>query len=129
MRGAVEGRATPRGIEARPAGPRQPAAASAARKRAEAEERNRRYRRTRDLRDALLRVEADARSADSELAELSGRLADPSVYADGGAVRDLIERHNAARDRADTLAAEWTRLTGELESAEAEGDAVSGQLR
>jgi ATP-binding cassette subfamily F protein 3 len=127
-RGAVEGRQTPRGIEAPAARPRESAAATARRKRDEAEERNRRYRRTRDLRDALERVEADARTAERELAEASERLADPSVYADADLVRDLIERHNAARERTEQLAGEWTRMSGELEAAEAE-DALAESRR
>jgi len=119
-RGAVEGVATPRGIEAAPPRPRESAVEATARKRAEAEARNRRYRRTRDLRDALERVEAEAKATDLELAEMSGRLADPATYADHRAFRELIDDHNAARDRADHLAGEWERLSTELEEAEAE---------
>jgi ATP-binding cassette subfamily F protein 3 len=119
-RGAVEGQASPRGIETTAPRSRETAAAAARRRREEADQRNRRYRRTRDLRDALRLVEADARRADEEVAETSRRLADPSVYADAELVRDLIERHNEARDRAESLAAEWTRLSAELEVAEAE---------
>jgi ATP-binding cassette subfamily F protein 3 len=126
-RGAVEGIATPRGIEAPPPG-RGSASAAAARKRAEAEERNRRYQRTHNLRQALATAEADAAAADEELAELSRRLADPAVYADAATVRDLIARHNAARDRSDVLAADWARLAAELEEAEREA-AVPGSAR
>jgi ATP-binding cassette subfamily F protein 3 len=119
-RGAVEGRATPRGIEQVDARPRESATQAAARKRNQAEQRNRRYRRTRELRTALERVETAARSNEAELAEVTERLADPSVYTDGEAVRDLIERHNTARDHGEQLAAEWARLSAELEAAEAE---------
>ncbi|HTI28932.1 MAG TPA: ABC-F family ATP-binding cassette domain-containing protein [Methylomirabilota bacterium] len=119
-RGAVEGVATPRGIEAAPPRPRESAVEATARKRAEAEARNRRYRRTRDLRDALERVEAEAKATDLELAEMSGRLADPATYADHRAFRELIDDHTAARDRADHLAGEWERQSTELEEAEAE---------
>jgi ATP-binding cassette subfamily F protein 3 len=119
-RGAVEGIATPRGIEAMPSRPRESSVEAAARKRAEAEARNRRYRRTRDLRDALQRVEQEVRETDASLAELGERLADPATYADHHASRELIDRHNAARDRADQLGADWARLTSELEAAEAE---------
>ncbi|HEY7847415.1 MAG TPA: ABC-F family ATP-binding cassette domain-containing protein [Candidatus Limnocylindria bacterium] len=119
-RGAVEGRATPRGIEAPPPAARESPAEATARKRSEAEARNQRYRRTRDLRSALARVEADAAAADAELAATSAQLADPATYAEGEAVRTLIERHNAARDAVDHLAAEWERLSAELETTEAE---------
>jgi ATP-binding cassette, subfamily F, member 3 len=117
-RGAVEGVATPRGIEAASARPRESAAAGATRKRAEAEERNRRYRRTRELRDALQRVESEAQSTDAELTALGAQLADPATYADRQASLGLIDRHNAARDREHALADEWSRLTAELEAAE-----------
>ncbi|HYN64092.1 MAG TPA: ABC-F family ATP-binding cassette domain-containing protein, partial [Candidatus Limnocylindrales bacterium] len=119
-RGAVEGRATPRGIEAVDERSRESATQAAARKRNQAEQRNRRYRRTRALRAALERVESAARSNDAELAEVTERLADSSVYTDGEAVRELIDRHNAARDRGEGLAAEWAGLTAELEAAEVE---------
>jgi ATP-binding cassette subfamily F protein 3 len=119
-RGAVEGRATPRGVLVEPPRPRESAAQAAARKRAQAEERNRRYRRTRDLRTALERVERQVAEADAEVADASARLADPSIYADAELVRQLIDLHNAARDRAESLAAEWTRLSADLEAAEAE---------
>jgi ATP-binding cassette subfamily F protein 3 len=124
----VEGRATPRGVLVEAPRARESAAQAAARRRAEAEERNRRYRRTRDLRQALSVLEADARTADAELAEAAERLADPTVYADAALVRELIERHNAARERADELAAEWTRLSTELEEAEAQ-DALAESRR
>jgi ATP-binding cassette subfamily F protein 3 len=130
-RGAVEGRATPRGIEVSPPRPRESAAQSAARKRQEAEERNRRYRRTRELRADLERVERESRAAEADVNEVTERLADPGVYADGEAVRDLIRRHNTAKDRSESLAAEWTRLSAELEAAEAAGadDALSATRR
>ena len=119
-RGAVEGRATPRGIETVGPPTRESSAEAAARKRNEAEARNRRYQRTRDLRADLERVEAAAAAAEAELAATGAQLADPATYADGEAVRQLIERHNAARDAVDRLAGDWERLSAELESAEAE---------
>jgi ATP-binding cassette, subfamily F, member 3 len=122
QRGATEGRQTPRGLEtgSRPiSGARESAAQAAARRRTEAEHRNRRYRQTRELREALDRAERDAASVERELAELTDRLADPSVYADPTAVRDLIARHNLARDRADALRGELPRLRDALAAAEA----------
>jgi ATP-binding cassette subfamily F protein 3 len=118
-RGAVEGVQTPR-IEAVAARPRESAVEAAARKRAEAEARNRRYRRTRDLREALERIEREVKETDADLAVMSARLADPATYGDHHAFRELVDRHNAARDRADQLAADWARLSTELETAEAE---------
>jgi ATP-binding cassette subfamily F protein 3 len=121
QRGAVEGVATPRGVVVTAPKVRESAGQTAARKRHEAEERNRRYRRTRDLRAALERIEGELRRADAELAELVERLAEPSVYADGDRVRELIARHNAARERSSSLAPERDRIRGELDAAEAVG--------
>jgi ATP-binding cassette, subfamily F, member 3 len=118
-RGAVEGRATPRGIEDVAAQPRETAAETAARKRTEAEQRNRRYRRTRDLVVALEKVEERVRANEAELGTVTEQLGDPAVYADGEAVRALIARHNSARDEAERLTAERTRLADELHAAEA----------
>jgi ATP-binding cassette subfamily F protein 3 len=120
-RGAVEGsHATPRGVVARQPKPRESAREAADRRRREAEERNARHRRTRDLRAALDDVTAAVLRADRDLAEVTARMADPRVYADAAAVRDLVERHNALRDGADALDRERERLTAELEAAEAE---------
>ena len=116
--GAIEGIATPRGVVAAPPKPRDSAAQTAARKRREAEERNRRYRRTRDLRATLERIEVDLRNADAELAELTERLADPTVYAGGEGVRELIARHNAARERTSSLTPERDRIRAQLDAAE-----------
>ena len=118
-RGAEEGvRSTPRGVVVAAPKPRESAQAATARKRREAEERNARYRRTRDLRAALHRTDADAADAERELAEVSDRLADPAIYADATLVRQLVERHNALRDRSEAFAAERERAALELRRAE-----------
>jgi len=120
VRGAVEGaRATPQGVVARESKPRESARQASDRRRREAEERNARHRRTRDLRRALSEAEAGAMAAERELTELSERLADPLLYADASAVRELVDRHNELRDRVDALAADRQRLASELASAEA----------
>ncbi len=126
-RGSVEGaRSTPRGVVATAPKVRESARAAAHRRRQEAEARNARHRLTRDLRPALDRARAGADAARRELVEVTERLADPSVYVDGAAVRDLVERHNAARDRIDALEAEEVRLADEIAIIErGRGDAVS----
>jgi ATP-binding cassette subfamily F protein 3 len=122
-RGAVEGaRATPRGVVAPAPKLRESARAAADRKRREAEERNARHRRTRDLVRDLAGVRAEAESVERELAELTERLADPSIYTDSALVRELVDRHNSLRDRSGPVAAEVERLTAELSEAEAAGD-------
>ena len=119
-RGAVEGaRSTPRGVVAAEPKSRESAKAAADRKRREAEERNARHARTRGLRPALERARTDAAAAQRELAEVTERLADPSTYADGALVRDLVARHNAARDRIDALEAEARRLASALDAVDA----------
>ncbi len=126
-RGAVEGVATPRGIEAASPRPRESATQAAARRRSEAEARNQRYRRTRDLRAAIARAEAESSAAQADLTEAGERLADPATYADGSAVRQLIERYNAATDRTAAAAADLARLIDELTAAEAEGSPVGSR--
>jgi ATP-binding cassette subfamily F protein 3 len=124
-RGAVEGtRATPRGVVTTAPKPRETAQAAAERKRREAEERNARHRRTRELRGAVANAEAEAAATERELAELTQRLADPSIYADATLVKELVERHNTLRDRTDALAAERERLTAQLAAAEGEAELV-----
>jgi ATP-binding cassette subfamily F protein 3 len=127
-RGAVEGRATPRGIEQMAPPPTEKASELAARKRSEAEQRNRRYRRTRDLRADLQAIDARTTANEAELVAVTESLADPAVYADGDAVRRLIARHNAARDEAERLDADRSRVTTELAAAEA-SDAVGPPAR
>jgi len=123
-RGAVEGaQSTPRGVVVAPS--RGSSKAASDRKRREAEERNERHRRTRELRARIASVETDAAAAATELSALSERLSDPSTYADGALVRDLVERHNDLRDRIDRLAAERENLAVELEAAESDAATVT----
>jgi ATP-binding cassette subfamily F protein 3 len=118
-RGAVEGaRATPRGVVASQPKVRESARDASDRRRREAEARNARHRRTRDLRMALADAVAALATADRDLAEVTERLADPKLYADASAVRDLVDRHNALRDRIDALGREHETLAAELEAAE-----------
>ena len=128
-RGAVEGaRSTPRGVVAAAQKPRESAKAAADRKRREAEERNARHRRTRDLVRGLAAARAEAESVERELAELTERLADPSIYADATLVRDLVERHNTLLDRSAPVTAEVERLAAELGEAEAgAGSAIAAR--
>ena len=127
-RGAVEGaRSTPRGVVASAPKPRESAKAAAERKRREADERNARHRRTRDLRTALTRAERDAVDAETELSELTERLADPGIYADADLVRRLVARHNELRDRTDALNRDRERLDAELAAAETQPSAVAGR--
>jgi ATP-binding cassette, subfamily F, member 3 len=114
-RGAVEGgHATPRGVVTTAPKPRGSARDAAERKRREAEERNARHRRTRELRATLERIEVEAVEVERELVELTERLADPGVYSDASVVRELVERHNLLRDRAEMLGPERARLADEL---------------
>jgi len=120
QRGATEGQPTPRGVQLQAPKVRESSAQASARKRAQAEARNVRYRRTRELRDALSRVEHQIRGNQQELAEVTETLADASVYVDGSRVRTLIERHNAALNRSQSLTAERERLESELATADPE---------
>jgi ATP-binding cassette subfamily F protein 3 len=123
--GASEGLATPRGVVA-PAPRRETASEATARRRAAAEARNRHHRATREARAALEQTESDLAAVSAALAELTERLADPSVYADAALVRRLVDEHNAALDQTAALSAERDRLAAELAEADtAAADAVS----
>src|SRR5688500_3671950 len=118
-RGAVEGtHASPRGVVADTPRPRESAKAAAERKRRQADERNARHRRTRELRSALAHAEAEAISTERELGEVVERLADPAVYTDATLVKQLVERHNALRDRSESIGPEVRGLRAELAEAE-----------
>ncbi len=118
-RGAVEGaRSTPRGVVTKAPKPRESASSAADRKRREAEARNARHRRTRDLRATLARLEAESVDVERELAEITDRLADPALYSDAAAVKQLVERHNALRDRSEHLGPELENLARELSAAD-----------
>ena len=115
--GVTEGTATPRGVVAPP--PRRETATRAtARKRAEAEARNERHRRTHETRTALDRADARLAATQAELTQVTEQLGDPATYADASLVRRLIEVHNAALERTETLTAERDRLAAELVAAE-----------
>ncbi|MBW3561002.1 MAG: ABC-F family ATP-binding cassette domain-containing protein [Actinobacteria bacterium] len=94
-----------------------PAQRDADRKRREAEARNRMYRATKDARDRLGAVEAELSDAEGLVARLNRELADPGVYEDQARVKELVEQHGRAKDRAKELYEEWERLTLEVERA------------
>ncbi len=87
----------------------------AARKRVEAETRNRRHAATKDLRRRVESAEKRWERAEHDVAELQRQLADPSVYDDGGRVKELVARHDAAKQAAADAMAEWESATSELE--------------
>jgi ATP-binding cassette subfamily F protein 3 len=91
-------------------------------KRAEAEQRQRRHRATKDLRAQVDRVERQLVKAEAEVAELQRQLADPDVYQDNEAVKALVGRHDAAKDRASKLMDDWTAASEALERAQATSD-------
>ena len=60
--------------------------------------------------------------AEAEVAELQRQLADPDVYQDNDAVKALVGRHDAAKDRASKLMDDWTAASEALERAQAASD-------
>jgi ATP-binding cassette subfamily F protein 3 len=94
-------------------------AQEADRKRAEAERRNRVHRETRDVKQRLTQVEQGLGAAESEVAELTRTLAEPSLYEDPVKVREVVARHDAAKDRAARLMEQWVALSERVERAEA----------
>jgi ATP-binding cassette subfamily F protein 3 len=94
-------------------------------KRLAAERRNRIHRETRTLRAKLDTVEAALVEAEAEVAELTRALAEPAIYDDPEKVKEVVARHNAAKDRAARLTGEWERLYEAVETATARAGAAS----
>jgi ATP-binding cassette, subfamily F, member 3 len=92
-------------------------------KRAQAERRNARYRATKDLRRVVSQVEEELGRVEAEIAELTRKLADPELYADGARVKEHVARHGELKDRASELLERWETAQLELERAEAAVDA------
>jgi ATP-binding cassette, subfamily F, member 3 len=99
------------------------AAARGRDKRAEARRRNAMYRATKTLREAVERIEAQLGRTEAEVAELTRRLAEPSLYDDPEGARRLVAEHGRAKDRAIELLDEWEQAQLALEEAEAEVEA------
>jgi ATP-binding cassette subfamily F protein 3 len=76
-------------------------------------ERARRKEAARDERKAKARmaeIEAKLAEAEPELAALAARLADPALYADDAAFREVMDAHAALERRVERLTAEWDAL-------------------
>jgi ATP-binding cassette subfamily F protein 3 len=89
--------------------------AEPARKRVEAETRNRRHAATKDLRRRVESAEKRWERAEHDVADLQRQLADPSVYDDADKVKELVARHDTAKQSAADAMAEWESATSELE--------------
>jgi ATP-binding cassette subfamily F protein 3 len=87
-------------------------------KRTEAEQRNARHGATRDLKKKIEKLERDLGKAEAEVADFHRQLAEPTVYGDNDKVRDLVAKHDAAKDKAASLTDQWLAATDELERAE-----------
>ena len=93
------------------------AAGKKQKKRAEAEARNASHAKTKDLRKAQQSAERKWEKAEAEVAELQAKLADPAVYDDNDKVKEIVGAHEAAKDRAADLMAQWEAATLALEAA------------
>jgi ATP-binding cassette subfamily F protein 3 len=71
------------------------------------------------LRRELADVEGRLAAAEAEVAALTRRLADESLYADPDAVAGVVAAHGAAKDAAAALMAQWADVGTRLEAAEA----------
>ena len=71
------------------------------------------------LRRELADVERRLATAEAEVAELTRRLGDASLYADPDAAAGVVAAHGAAKDAAAALMATWEELGTRLERAEA----------
>ncbi|MEM9713021.1 MAG: ABC-F family ATP-binding cassette domain-containing protein [Actinomycetota bacterium] len=74
--------------------------------------------RARELRKQLAKAEREWERAETEVAELQTRLADPATYEDGADVSDLTARYDAAKDRAAELMEAWETAMRRVERVE-----------
>lgn len=98
--------------------PNNSAAEKKRRKREEAEARNKSHSGTKHLRKAQQSAERKWEKAEADVAELQEQLADPEIYEDNDKVKSLVEAHEAAKDKAATLMAEWEAATLALEQTQ-----------
>ncbi len=87
-------------------------------KRLQAERRNARHAATKELRQRAERLERDLGKSEGKVSELQRQLADPEVYGDNDKVKDLVRRHEAAKDAAAKLMDAWMTASEELERIE-----------
>ncbi len=91
-----------------------------ARRRQQAERRNQLYRLAKPLRSQIAAFEAEIEKGEARLAILEVAQADPSLYADGEAVRKVLEEHGRLRLQVNAALAGWEAATVELEAVESE---------
>lgn len=78
-------------------------------KRQEAEARNNKHGNTRDAKKKLDRLERQVTRADSVVEGLEAQLADPAIYEDKAAMKDLLATHESAKQKAADLLAQWEK--------------------
>ena len=66
------------------------------------------------IRRKLERAEKEWEAAEANVLEVQGRLADPDLYQDPDRAASVVAEHEAAKDRAADLMAEWERLSLQL---------------
>jgi ATP-binding cassette subfamily F protein 3 len=100
--------------------PSTPAPASkAAKRRRKAEQRERNDQATRNLKKRLRHAEQQWEKAEAVVAALQREMAEPGAYDAPEAIRDLIARHDAAKDDAADKLAAWETAMAALDQAQA----------
>ena len=66
------------------------------------------------LRRKLERAEGDWETAEAVVLEVQGRLADSDLYRDPDRAAAVVAEHEAAKDAAAALMADWERLSAQL---------------
>ena len=64
-------------------------------------------------------MERDLGRAETDVADLQRRLAEPALYEDNDEVKLLVSAHDEAKDRAASLMDQWLEAQGALDRAEA----------
>ena len=69
---------------------------------------------TQGLRRRLEQAERDWEAAEASVVDVQGRLADPDLYQEPDRAAAVVAEHEAAKDAAARLMAEWERLSTQL---------------
>ena len=83
-------------------------------KRFEAELRQQKHKATKDLAKEISSCEEKIISFENEVSDLEKKLADPNIYSDGNAAKDITNRFNKAKSELDSALKKWEQLNEKL---------------
>ncbi|MEE9415009.1 MAG: ABC-F family ATP-binding cassette domain-containing protein [Acidimicrobiales bacterium] len=89
----------------------KPSAAKAQQKRSDAEKRNETHNATKQQRKQLNSVERKWEKAEQSVAALQAQLAEPATYENPELMKEVLAKHDQAKDEAARLMSEWEQLS------------------